>query len=144
MGPGRLPFHTIIPGFVTRSGDNGQQEPWLSFGIVGGDQQPRAHVQFLLNVLLFDMNVQEALDAPRYRHWEANRVSFESSIDASVVDQLRAMGHEPQNPFMETAFIVVYGANRGLIFGGGQAVVKRDRGYVTGSDSRRDGLAAAH
>jgi len=143
-GPGRLPFHTIIPGFVTRSGDDGQQEPWLSFGIVGGDQQPQAHVQFLLNVLLFDMNVQEALDAPRFRHWEANRVSFESSIDSSVVEQLKAMGHEPQNPFMETAFIVVYGPNRGLIFGGGQAIVKNDRGYVAGSDSRRDGLAAAH
>jgi len=144
VGPGRLPLHTIIPGFVTKSDDNGRQEPWLSFGIVGGDQQPQAHVQFLLNVLLFDMDVQEALDAPRYRHWEANRVSFESSIDASVVEQLRAMGHEPQNPFMETAFIVVYGANRGLIFGGGQAIVKSERGYVAGSDSRRDGLAAAY
>ena len=126
------------------SGDSGQQEPWLSFGIVGGDQQPQAHVQLLLNMLLFDMNVQEALDAPRFRHWEANRVSFESPIADAVLAELEAMGHESQFEILETVNLMVYGANRGLMFGGGQAVERAQRGYIAGSDSRRDGLAAAH
>ena len=142
--PGRRPFHTIIPGFVTRTADDGAQQPWLSFGIVGGPQQPQAHVQVLLNMLLFDMNIQQAIDAPRFRHWSGNQVSFEQSIPDDVVSRLRAMGHAPQNPLMETAHTALLGGNRGLIFGGGQGVMRAERGYVAGTDSRRDGLAAAH
>lgn len=144
VGPRRLPFHTIIPGFVTKSGAAGRQEPWVSFGIVGGPQQPQAHVQVLLNLLLFDMDVQQALDAPRFRHWSGSSVSFEQAIPATVVDELRSMGHAPQNPLMQTAQTLFIGANGGLVFGGGQAIMRRPRGYVAGSDSRRDGLAAAH
>lgn len=144
VGPGRLPFHTIIPGFVTRTGADGRQEPWLSYGIVGGPQQPQAHVQVLLNMILFDMDVQQAIDAPRFRHWSGDRVSFEQSIPEAVIDELRAMGHAPQNPLMETAQTIFLGPNRGLVFGGGQAIMRKPRGYVAGSDSRRDGLAAAH
>ncbi|MEO0557107.1 MAG: gamma-glutamyltransferase [Bacteroidota bacterium] len=144
VGPGRRPFHTIIPAFVTRTGADGKPEPWLSYGIVGGPQQPQAHVQVLLNMILFDMDVQQALDAPRFRHWRANQVSFESAIPASVVEDLRSMGHAPQNPLEGTATTVFLGSNQGLIFGGGQAVMRRSRGYVAGSDSRRDGVAAAH
>ena len=144
VGPGRLPFHTIIPGFVTRTTLDGQQEPWLSYGIVGGPQQPQAHVQVLLNILLFDMDVQQALDAPRFRHWGGNSVSFEAAIPQSVVDELGSMGHKPQNPLMATAQTIMLGSNTGLVFGGGQAIMRNPRGYVAGSDSRRDGLAAAH
>lgn len=144
VGPGRLPFHTIIPGFVTRTAANGQQEPWLSFGVVGGPQQPQAHVQVLLNVMLFGMDVQQALDAPRFRHWSDNQVSFESAIPVRVIDDLRSMGHAPQNPLLETAQTIFTGSNSGLIFGGGQAIERKARGYVAGSDSRRDGLAAGH
>lgn len=143
-GPGRRPFHTIIPGFVTRTDARGQQQPWLSFGVVGGPQQPQAQVQILLNMLLFDMNVQQAIDAPRFRHWDGNQVSFEKAVPDEVIAELRAMGHEPQNPFMETAHHVFLGANRGLIFGGAQGVMRAERGYVAGTDSRRDGLAAAY
>lgn len=144
VGPGRRPFHTIIPGFVTRTTADGRQEPFLSFGIVGGPQQPQAHVQVLLNLLLFGMDVQQALDAPRFRHWEENRVSFESAVPRSAIDGLRAMGHAPQNPLMETARTLFLGSNGGLVYGGGQAIQRSHRGYVAGSDSRRDGLAAAH
>lgn len=144
VAPGRKPFHTIIPGFVTKADENGKQQPWLSFGIVGGSQQPQAHVQVLLNMVLFDMNVQQAIDAPRFRHWEDNKVSFEQSINKKAVEQLMSMGHEPQNPIMATAQSVFLGNNRGLVFGGGQAVMKLNKGYVAGSDSRRDGVAAAH
>ena len=144
VGPGRRPFHTIIPGFVTRTTPEGKQVPWLSFGIVGGPQQPQAHVQVLLNMLLFDMDVQQALDAPRFRHWDRNSVSFETAVPQSVVDELRAMGHAPQNPLMETAQTLFIGSNGGMVFGGGQAIMRSSRGYVAGSDSRRDGLAATH
>ena len=61
-----------------------------------------------------------------------------------MIDELKSMGHAPQNPLMEMAHIIFLGPNRGLIFGGGQAIMRNPRGYVAGSDSRRDGLAAAH
>lgn len=144
VAPGRRPFHTIIPGFVTKTNAQGQQKPWLSYGIVGGAQQPQAHVQVFLNMVLFDMNIQEAIDAPRFRHWEANKVSFEQAIPKDTVDKLIGMGHAPQNPFMATAQSFFLGNNRGLVFGGGQGVTKLEKGYVAGSDSRRDGVAAAH
>ncbi len=144
VAPGRKPFHTIIPGFVTKKDQNGQQQPWLSYGIVGGAQQPQAHVQVLLNMVLFGMNVQEALDAPRFRHWQENNVSFEQRIPKDTVDALMARGHAPQNPIMATTQSVFLGNNRGLVFGGGQAIMKLEKGYIAGSDSRRDGSAAAH
>ena len=144
VGPGRRPFHTIIPAFVTRTGADGGQRPWLSFGIVGGPQQPQAHVQVLLNILLFDMDVQQALDAPRFRHWRADSVTFETSIPEATIDELRALGHRTQDPLMEVGSMILVGENMGLIYGGGQAVMRAERGYVAGSDSRRDGLAAAY
>ncbi len=144
VGPGRRPFHTIIPGFVTKTTANGTQEPWLSFGIVGGPQQPQAHVQFLLNILLFDMDVQQAIDAPRFRHWSENQVSFEGAIFPDVIDELQSMGHAPRNPVMETAQTIFLGSNGGLVFGSGQAIMKLPRGYVGGSDSRRDRSAVIY
>lgn len=144
VAPGRRPFHTIIPGFVTKTDANGKPQPWLSFGIVGGPQQPQAHVQMLLNMLVFNMDIQQAIDAPRFRHWEHNNVSFEQAIPQRIVDLLYKMGHAPQNPLMETAQSVFHGNHPALIFGGGQGVMKAEKGYVAGSDSRRDGVAAAH
>jgi len=138
VAPGRRPFHTIIPGFVTKTNEQGQQKPWLSYGIVGGAQQPQAHVQVLLNIVLFGMDVQEAIDAPRFRHWEENKVSFEQAIPESTVKELMELGHAPQNPLVSTAQSVFLGNNRGLVFGGGQAVMKLEKGYIAGSDSRRD------
>lgn len=144
VGPGRRPFHTIIPGFVTRTTPGGGQEPWLAFGVVGGPQQPQGQIQILLNMLVFGMDVQQALDAPRFRHWEEDRVSFERAIPSGVIDQLRTMGHAPQNPVLETAQTLITASNGGLVFGGGQAIEKRTRGYVAGSDSRRDGQAVGY
>ena len=144
VAPGRKPFHTIIPGFVTKADAQGKQQPWLSFGIVGGPQQPQAHVQMLLNMVEFGMDIQEAIDAPRFRHWQGNSVSFEQGIPQSTVDELYSRGHAPQNPVLATVQGFFHGNNPGLVFGGGQGVMKTSKGYVAGSDSRRDGVAAAH
>ncbi|MEH8019574.1 gamma-glutamyltransferase [Rheinheimera muenzenbergensis] len=144
VAPGRKPFHTIIPGFVTKADAEGKQQPWLSFGIVGGPQQPQAHVQMLLNMVEFGMDIQEAIDAPRFRHWQGNSVSFEQGIPQTTVDELYSRGHAPQNPVMASVQGFFHGNNPGLVFGGGQGVMKTSKGYVAGSDSRRDGVAAAH
>jgi len=125
IGPRKLPFHTIIPAFVTKDG-----APWLSFGVMGGSMQPQGHVQVLLNLLEFGMDLQEAVDAPRFRHFSGATVAIENLPD-SVAAQLRALGHELRSP-------------EGVAFGGAQAVMKLERGWAAASDPRKDGMAAGH
>ncbi len=126
VAAGKRPFHTIIPGFVTKD-----DEPWMAFGLMGGSMQPQGHTQMLINMLVFDMDVQEAIDAPRFRHFEGLRVALESAIGDEVRAQLQALGHEIRD---ET----------GVAFGGAQAVVKLERGWAAGSDPRKDGMAIGH
>ena len=128
--PRKRPFHTIIPAFVTRPTATGQ-EPWLSFGVMGGSMQPQGHVQVLLNLLLFDMDLQDAIDAPRFRHLDELRVALETPVTELVRRQLTSMGHELVD---ETRFS----------FGGSQAVMRLERGWAAGSDPRKDGMAAGH
>ena len=73
VAPGKRPFHTLIPGFVTKPGptsapDGTGDEPYMSFGLMGGAMQAQGHAQFLINMLVFGMDVQEAMDAGRFRH----------------------------------------------------------------------------
>lgn len=135
--PGRRPLHTIIPGFVTRIAADGKDEPWMSYGIVGGAQQPQAHVQVLLNILLFEMDAQQALDAARFNHVTRRSVAFESPIPSAVVSALEAMGHERFDHSRALGGLPVF-------FGGGQVIMRRARGWVAGSEPRRDGLAAGY
>ena len=93
--------------------------------------QAQGHVQFLLNHLVFGMNVQEAMDAGRFRHMRGTSVIVESVIPEGVIAALRAMGHD-----VTTA--------RPSEFGGSQAIIKLARGYVAGSDPRKDGHAAGN
>jgi gamma-glutamyltranspeptidase/glutathione hydrolase len=130
VGPGKRPFHTIIPAFVTRSGDGGE-EPWLSFGVMGGSIQPQGHVQVLLNLLVFDMELQEAIDAARFRHLAGLEVALEEPIPDDVREALNAMGH-------------VILPDGSVPFGGSQAVMRLERGWAAGSDPRKDGLAVGH
>ena len=100
IAPGKRPFHTIIPGFVTRAG-----RPVFSFGVMGGDMQPQGHVQILCNIIDFAMNLQEAGDAPRFRHagssepdgsqmQDGGTVFLESGIDAEAIRDLLRRGHK--------------------------------------------------
>lgn len=136
--PGKRPFHTIIPAFVTRDG-----KPWLSFGVMGGAFQPQGHVQILLNVIDFGMNLQAAGDAPRVSHdgsssptgermSDGGRVSLESGFSAEVRAELARRGH-------------VLADSPG-IFGGYQAIgVDVETGVLHGaSESRKDGHAAGY
>ena len=98
--PGKRPFHTIIPAFVMKDG-----KPWMAFGVMGGDMQPQGHVQVLVNMIDFDMNVQEAGDAARWRHYgnaeptgEASQgigwVEMESGFDPAVKAALTRRGYK--------------------------------------------------
>ena len=136
VAPGKRPFHTLIPGFVTLPGphpaaDGTGDQPWMSFGLMGGSMQAQGHVQFLMNLLVFGMNVQQAMDAGRFRHLSGTRVLVEPVIPDSVIAQLRAMGHDVT-------------VSRPAEFGGSQAIIKLARGYVAGSDPRKDGHAAGY
>lgn len=124
---GKRPFHTIIPAFVTREG-----KPYISFGLTGGDMQPQGHVQIILNVVDFGMNIQEAGDAPRIRHSGSGEgaIELESGFDYGTVRELLRMGHE-----------VKYGFER---FGGFQGILFDGVFYYGGSESRKDGQAAGY
>jgi gamma-glutamyltranspeptidase/glutathione hydrolase len=125
VAPGKRPFHTLIPGFVTRDG-----EPVMAFGVMGGSMQPQGHVQVMLNMVEFGMDPQEAIDAARYRVRGGPRVAIEN-VTPGLKAALEAMGHE-----------VVDWEN--VAFGGGQTVMKLERGWAAGSDARKDGLAIGH
>jgi len=138
VAPGKRPFHTLIPGFVTKpavsgtlAADGTGDQPYMSFGLMGGAMQAQGHVQFLLNMFDFGMNVQQAMDAGRFRHMEGLRVLVEPVIADSVIAQLRAMGHQ----------VSIAAASE---FGGSQAIIKLAHGYVAGSDPRKDGHAAGY
>lgn len=130
VAPGKRPFHTLIPGFVTRA-VNGRDEPYMSFGLMGGAIQAQGHVQFLLNHFVFGMDVQGAIDAPRFRHYDAQRVALEAPVGDDVRTALAAMGH-------------VLIDQPTIVFGGAQAIVRLPRGFAAGSDPRKDGMAVGY
>lgn len=138
LAPHKRPFHTIIPGFVTKQG-----QPWLSFGLMGGDMQAQGHAQVICNLIDFEMDVQEAGDAARFRHVgsseptgkrapDGGSVTLESGIAPDVRRALEAKGHR---------LIEAQGG-----FGGYQAIrIDLERGVLTGgSDPRKDGCALGY
>lgn len=138
LEPGKRPFHTIIPAFVTKDG-----KPLFTYGVMGGSMQPQGHVQVLLNILEFGMNLQEAGDAPRFRHsgssqpdygvmTDGGRVNLESGIPYGVIRALMGKGHR-----IATA--------RGG-YGGYQGIwIDHERGILLGaSESRKDGCAIGY
>ncbi|MGR8922036.1 MAG: gamma-glutamyltransferase, partial [Gammaproteobacteria bacterium] len=124
VAPGKRPFHTIIPGFVTRDG-----EPLMSFGVMGGPLQAQGHVQMMTRVFDYGQNPQAASDAPR---WLVNHdwsVSLEPGFPEQIARALEARGHVVRRP----------GHVRD--FGGAQLILKTADGYVGGSDHRKEGQA---
>ncbi len=136
--PGKRPFHTIIPAFVTKDG-----KPWLSFGVMGGSFQPQGHVQVLVNMIDFGMNTQEAGDAARIAHGGSSQptggrmddggaISLESGIAPEVVRELAKRGH------------VIRPGKGGY---GGYQAIRFDPAtgvYYGASESRKDGHAAGY
>jgi gamma-glutamyltranspeptidase / glutathione hydrolase len=136
--PGKRPFHTIIPGFITKSG-----KPWISFGVMGGDMQPQGHAQVIINLIDFKMNLQEAGDAPRIYHSGSSEPTGQLMTDGGilylengfrweVVQKLLSMGHRVE-------------WNLGG-YGGYQAIMRDDKNKVWygASESRKDGQAAGY
>ena len=137
--PGKRPFHTIIPAFVTKDG-----APWLSYGVMGGAMQPQGHVQILVNMIDFGMNLQEAGDAPRIHHdgsaepagqnapmADGGRIELESGFPHETVRALMRKGHRVQ--FADGPY------------GGYQAIqVNPHGGWIGASESRKDGQAAGY
>jgi gamma-glutamyltranspeptidase/glutathione hydrolase len=121
----KRPYHTIIPAMVFRDG-----KPWLSFGVMGGDMQPQGHVQVLLNLIEFGMDVQQAGEAPRFHHSTLSGIGLEPGVPAAVVKELSALGH----PI----------SAQPLHYGGYQAIQIdwKSRTLAGGSDPRKDGCAA--
>lgn len=128
IGPSKRPFHTIIPGFVTRDG-----QPLMSFGVMGGPMQAQGHVQMILRTELYRQNPQTAADAPRWRVIAGNRIAVEWDVPISVVRELETLGHEVTREEPDAAFG----------FGGAQLIHRLPEGYVGGSDHRKDGQVAA-
>ncbi|MEO1099141.1 MAG: gamma-glutamyltransferase [Bacteroidota bacterium] len=138
LEPGKRPFHTIIPAFITKDG-----KPWVSFGLMGGAVQPQGHAQIVVNLVDFGMNLQEAGDAPRMRHIGSSQptgsiminggtLNLESGFNYQSVRELRKKGHQ-------------IGTGVG-IYGGYQAigVNQASKVYTGASESRKDGQAAGY
>lgn len=136
--PHKRPFHTIIPAFITKDG-----QPYISFGVMGGAMQPQGHVQIVINLIDFGMNLQEAGDAPRIAHFGSSQptgkvmkdggtVFLESGFSPETIRELVKKGHRVQ--------IAVGG------FGGYQAIMydAKRKIYFGASESRKDGMAAGY
>ena len=133
---GKRPFHTIIPGFLTREVD-GQTRPQMSFGVMGGNMQPQGHLQSLVRMLVHRQQPQAACDAPRWKVASGLSVDFESTMAPELLSDLIAMGHRSEAT-----------ADAYMDYGSGQFIWKLsdtlEDGYVAASDSRRDGQAAGY
>ncbi len=136
--PGKRPFHTNMPAFITKDG-----KPFLSFGVMGGDFQPQGHVQIVMNLIDFGMNLQEAGDAPRFAHEEpsgdntlgvrtAGEIKVEDGIPYTTIRELMEMGHK-------ISFgLGGYGGFQGILFDEKRNI------YIGASESRKDGQASGY
>lgn len=136
--PHKRPFHTIIPCFVTK--DN---KPFMSFGVMGGAKQPQGHVQIIVNMIDFGMNLQEAGDAPRIRHTGSSSPTGSIMNDGGQVALETGIDYEVIRALMEKRHKVLYD-NGG--YGGYQAIMwdEKNKVYYGASESRKDGQAAGY
>ena len=136
--PGKRPFHTIIPAFITKDG-----LPYMSFGLMGGSMQPQGHAQIVVNMIDFGMNLQEAGDAPRIRHDGSSQPTGTEMTDGGVVNLESGIPYESIRGLMKRGHHI-QSSNGG--FGGYQAIKwdKKNGTYFGASESRKDGQAAGY
>ncbi len=136
--PHKRPFHTIIPAFVTKNG-----KPYLSFGLMGGAMQPQGHVQVLVNMIDFGMNVQEAGDAPRINHASESQPTGGKMTDGGILRMETGFSSETVQQLMRKRHTVQFA--RG-VYGGYQAIKydAENKVYIGASESRKDGQAAGY
>jgi gamma-glutamyltranspeptidase/glutathione hydrolase len=131
--PGKRPFHTIIPAFVMKDG-----QPWMAFGVMGGDMQPQGHVQVLVNMIDFGMNVQEAGDAARWRHYGNAEPTGEKSQGIGTVEMESGFDPAVQLELQKRGYKVVPGTGA---FGGYEAIQydAKNHVYWGATEMRKDG-----
>ncbi len=127
LAPGKRPYHTIIPGFLTRAG-----QPVGPFGVMGGFMQPQGHLQVLVNTLDYGMDPQQALDAPRWQWTGGREVQLEMAFGQHLALALQDLGHQ----------VLVTAQSGG--FGRGQIIWRQGKALVAGSEGRTDGQAAGY
>ncbi|MDX2250417.1 MAG: gamma-glutamyltransferase [Bacteroidia bacterium] len=136
--PGKRPFHTIIPAFVTKEG-----QPFMSFGVMGGDMQPQGHVQVLINLIDFGMNLQEAGDAPRMNHDGSSSPTGTTMTDGGVLNLESGFPYETIRGLELRGHKIGYDSGN---YGGYQAIMydAKNKVYYGASESRKDGHAAGY
>lgn len=139
LEPGKRPFHTIIPAFVTKDG-----QPLMAFGLMGGDMQPQGHAQVIVNLLDFGMNLQEAGDAIRFHHTgstdpdgsimkDGGILHIEDGLPQAVLDELRRRGHD-----IESELVGAYGGYQAIMRDPVTGV------YAGATEKRKDGCAMGY
>jgi len=136
--PGKRPFHTIIPAFITRN-----KKPFISFGVMGGDMQPQGHVQIVVNLVDFGMNLQEAGDAPRIYHTGSSEPTGQDMTTGGILHLESGFRTEVIQELMRKGHIIQWELGG---YGGYQAILWDDKNKVFygASESRKDGQAAGY
>lgn len=136
--PGKRPFHTIIPAFITRKG-----KPWISFGVMGGDMQPQGHAQIVVNLIDFKMNLQEAGDAPRIHHIGSSETTGEQMTDGGILLLESGFRWEVIQKLLNMGHTIQWDLGG---YGGYQAIMHDEKNNVWygASESRKDGQAAGY
>jgi gamma-glutamyltranspeptidase/glutathione hydrolase len=134
---GKRPFHTIIPAFVTKDG-----KPWMSFGLMGGAMQPQGHVQIIVNMIDFGLDVQAAGDAPRIHHTGSSEPTGEQMTDGGILNLETGYPYATIRQLMRLGHKVQFANGP---YGGYQAIQRADNGVYWGAtETRKDGHAAGY
>ncbi len=136
--PGKRPFHTIIPAFITKGG-----KPWISFGVMGGDMQPQGHAQIVINLIDFKMNLQEAGDAPRIFHAGSSSPTGSIMTDGGTLFLESGLRWEEIQSLLRKGHKIQWGLGS---YGGYQAIMwdEKNKVFYGASESRKDGQAAGY
>ncbi|MAN34796.1 MAG: gamma-glutamyltransferase [Candidatus Marinimicrobia bacterium] len=133
---GKRPFHTIIPAFITKD-----DKPFISFGLMGGSMQPQGHAQIVVNIVDFQMNLQEAGDAPRIRHFGSSQPTGETMLNGGFLSLETGINNQVRNELLKLGHNL---KDEKGGYGGYQAIMKVNEVYYGASESRKDGHASGY